>query len=224
MKILVVFHLFYTEMWEEFRDKLLNLKTDLDLIVTLCETNGDISNKIKESFPNATILKYPNKGLDIGPFLKVLKYLKENNLEYDYLIKIHTKMSHYNKILGTAWRNELVNSIIGDKETLENNLALMDRSRFKMCGSKKWFLATRADNYMNTFNLPHVKGKILNFIGGTMFIVDYNVLLSSFTIEDLDILYEKMPNGYKRDHSPAHHMERIFGFVVQNKGYQIIGV
>lgn len=224
MKIVVVLHLYYTEMWEDFKDKLLALNTEFDLVVTLSENNIDISDKIKKHFPKAIIFKLPNKGLDVGPFLKVLKYFKENKLEYDYLIKIHSKKSHYNTRLGTEWRNDLVNAIIGDKETLDNITALMDRTKIKMCGSKKWFLSANTKRYMGTFNLPRINNRICNFIGGTMFVVDYDIMVNSFTIEDLDKLYEKMPEGYKRDHSPAHHMERIFGFVVQNKGYKLIGV
>lgn len=224
MKIVVTLQLYYNEMWDDFRDKLLALNTELDLIVALCEDNKDISKDIKKYFPKAVILRLPNKGLDIGPFLKTLKYLKENKLEYDYLIKIHAKKSHYNTKLGDTWRNELVNSIIGDKETLDNLTALMDRTKIKMCGSKKWFLSANTKRYMATFNMPKINNRIANFIGGTMFIVDYNVLVDSFTIEELETLYEKMPVGYKRDHSIAHHMERIFGFVVQNKGYKLIGV
>lgn len=224
MKIVVVLHLFYNDMWEEFKNRLISLNTDFDLIVTMCEDNEDISDEIKETFPNVTIFKYPNKGLDIGPFLKVLKYLKENTLEYDYLIKLHTKKSHYNKFLGIAWRKELLDAIIGSKETLDKNLAMMEESEVKMCGSKKWVISTKVDRYTNFFKLPDIKEEVAEFVGGTMFIVDYNVMVDSFTIDELDKIYEQMPNGYKRDHSSAHTMERILGFVVKNKGYKVIGV
>lgn len=224
MKIIVTLQLYYTEMWDEFKNKLLNLQTDFDLIVTLCDSKPNISKKIKKDFPNAIILRLPNKGLDIGPFLKTLKYLKENKLEYDYLIKIHSKKSHYNERLGKIWRNDLVDSIIEDKETLENLIALMDKTKYKMCGSRKWFIPSKADKYMCVMNLPKLKGKASHFIGGSMFIVDYHILIDSITLEEIDRLYEKMPNGYVRDYTIAHHMERIFGFIVENKGYKVIGV
>lgn len=222
-KVLIILHLFYVELWEEFKKKLLNLDSEFDLIVSLCEDIEDFERQILKTFPNAKIIRLPNKGLDIGPFLKVLKYLKENYLEYDYLVKLHTKKSHYDESLGTAWRTELVNSIVGDKETFKNNLDLLDRTSNKMCGSQKWCFLIGTARYKDAFKLPRLDDTA-NFIGGTMFIVDYNVLLSSFTIDDLDILYNLMPVGYVRDHSIAHHMERILAFVVQNKGYKVIGV
>lgn len=224
MKTVIIFHLFYLELWEEFKTKLLNLNDNFDLIVTIPDNKLFFQEIIKKSFPNATIFSFPNKGLDIGPFLKILKHLKENKLKYDYLVKIHTKKSTYNTNLGTIWRNDLVNSIIGNKEKFENNLNILKDNEFKMCGSKNWLLTASIEQFNKTFELTNLKNGLAKFIGGTMFIVDYNVLLNSFTIEQLDTLYEKMPTTYKRDHTPAHDMERIFGFVVQNKGYKIIGV
>ena len=194
MKILIVLHLFYHDLWGEFKEKLNNIETDFDLIVTLSEDNEDFSSEIKKTFPN------------------------------DYLIKIHSKKSVYNISMGNIWRNDLINSIMGDKNILTKNLELLKNSENKMCGSKKWCIPVNANKYMEIFKMPNLENKIVNFIGGTMFIVDYNVMLNSFSVKDLDELYEKMPMGYIRDHSVAHKMERILGFVVQNKGYKVIGV
>lgn len=225
MKPLIVLHLFYTDLWNEFNNYFNNLNTDFDLIVTIIEGTNDISDIIKKSYPDVKIIEVPNKGLDVGPFLLVLKYLKENNLKYSHIVKLHTKKSHYNEELGRNWRKALVESIIGSAEIFNSTLSLMKlHPEIKMCGCRRWLIKGYRGHHVNVMNKMGIKKNESGFIGGTMFISDYDLLLDSFTIELLDELYEKMPKGYVRDFSIAHDLERVFGFIVEDKGYQIRGV
>lgn len=226
MKPLIILHLFYPDMWGEFNEYFKKLDEEFDLIVTTTEGNTDISDEIKKSYPDCNIFVLPNKGLDIGPFLYVLKHLKENNLEYSHIVKVHSKKSHYNSTgLGKFWRDSLVKSIIGTPETFKNNLKLISTSNtYKMCGSQVWLLSAGRNQHRTILNMLDIKKPVSSFIGGTMFICDYKLLVDFFTIEQLDELYNMMPNGYIRDHSFAHDMERVFGFIVEEKGFSIKGV
>jgi lipopolysaccharide biosynthesis protein len=225
MKPLIVLHLFYIELWDEFKNYFDKLDVEFDLIVTIIDGTKNITDTIKSSYPNAKIIEVHNKGLDIGPFLLVLKYLKENNLEYSHIVKLHSKKSHYNEELGRNWRNALVDSLMGTPETFKSILTLMKNDpRVKMCGCKRWLLRGHRGQHMDTMNSLNIKTQSSGFIGGTMFISDYNLLLESFTVNQLNELYDKMPVGYVRDFSIAHDMERVFGFIVEDKGYQIRGV
>lgn len=226
MKPLIVLHLYYTDLWGEFKNYFDNLYVDFDLFVTITGNTNNIREIITESFPNAKIFELPNKGLDVGPFLFILKYLKENNLEYSHIVKLHTKKSHYNNSgLGVSWRKALVESIIGSAEIFNSNLSLITTNSYvKMCGSKQWLIKALKSQHAKVLNELKIKIPSSGFIGGTMFICDYKLMIESFTIEQLTEFYNKMPDGYVRDFSIAHDMERVFGFIVEDKGYQIRGV
>lgn len=226
MKPLIILHLYYIDLWSEFNNYFKNLNTDFDLIVTITGNTNNISTVIQNTYPTAKIFILPNKGLDVGPFLYVLKYLKENNLEYSHIVKLHTKKSHYNNSgLGLSWRKSLVESIMGTSQIFESNLNLISTDPLvKMCGCQRWLLKAHRGSHAKTMETLGIKIQNSGFIGGTMFISDYKLILNSFTIEQLTELYNKMPDGYVRDYSIAHDMERVFGFIVEDKGYQIRGV
>jgi len=226
MKPLIILHLFYVDLWDEYNNYIKEIDVDFDLIVTISGNTDNISETIMSLYPNTKIIEVPNKGLDIGPFLLVLKYLKENNLEYSHIVKLHTKKSHYNRSgLGLSWRTALIGSIMGTPEIFRNNLELISNgSNVKMCGSNRWVLKAPRSPYYKTMNKFNIKIIQSCFIGGSMFIADYKLILDSFTINLIDELYDMMPEGYVRDYSVAHDMERVFGFIVEDKGYQIRGV
>lgn len=226
MKPLIILHLFYTEMWDEFKDYFNKLDTEFDLMVTIPIEQREFGEIIRNTYAKCKILYLPNKGLDIGPFLCVLKYLKLNNLEYSHIVKLHTKKSHYHPTgFGTTWRNSLVDCLIGSSDIFKSNLDLISNSvTIKMCGSKKWLLKTNRGRHEKTLSYLKITSKSGSFIGGTIFISDYKTIVDFFTIEQLDKLYEEMPIGYVQDHSVAHDLERVFGFIMEDKGYIIKGV
>lgn len=226
MKPLIILHLFYPEMWEGFNEYFKKLDVDFDLMVSITEDKKEIIDTIKLSYPEVKVFVLPNKGLDVGPFLHILKYLKENNLEYSHIVKLHTKKSHYNiSGLGDSWRKTLVDCLIGNNEIFKSNLDTITNSpTYKMVGSRVWLLRAARNSHITIMNLLNIKTPVSSFIGGTMFICDYKIMVDFFTIGQLDELYNMMPNGYVRDHTFAHDMERVFGFIVEEKGFSIKGV
>lgn len=226
MKPLIILHLFYPEMWDEFREYFKNLDVDFDLMISISEGQNDISETVKKSYPDCKIFVLPNKGLDVGPFLHILKYLKDNNLEYSHIVKLHTKRSHYNSSgLGDSWRNALVKCLIDSPSIFKTNLETITNSpSYKMVGSRVWLLRASRYSHETILNKLNIKRTTSSFIGGTMFICDYKIIVDFFTINQLDDLYSMMPNGYVRDHSFAHDMERVFGFIIEEKGFSIKGV
>ena len=225
MKPLIVLHLFYIDLWDEFKNYFDNLNVEFDLYVSITGNTDNISETIHESYPDAKIFILPNKGLDVGPFLHILKYLKENNLEYSYIVKLHTKKSSYNiSGLGDEWRKALVESLIGSEEIFKKNIFLLDDDKhFKMVGCKKWIIKAWRIKHVNLLDKLNIFRNDSAFVGGTMFIVDYKLMMDTFTVELLDELYNDMPEGYVRDYTIAHDMERAFGFIVEDNGYHIRG-
>lgn len=209
--IAIILHIYYTDLWRYFEEKLKSLETQFDLYITLCDEVEDISNKILKSFPSANIKKYANKGQDIGPFLLTLKNIRNKN--YNYLIKLHTKKSNYKPELGEKWRNELVDSLISSDETVLKNIHTLSTSDYKMCGCKKWHLKRN-----------WIDDKLYEFIGGTMFMSDFKIITKLLSDQIIDEWYSLVSIGYHRDKTFTHTLERKLGQIVIDAGFKIKGV
>ena len=91
--ILVVLHLFYDTAWEVIREYLGNLSCygNADLIVTV--TKGCFSDKtiqkIRDDYPDASIIECENRGFDLWPFIKALESVDLKR--YDVIYKLHSK-------------------------------------------------------------------------------------------------------------------------------------
>tara|TARA_B100000214_G_C23965696_1_gene627593 strand:- start:1552 stop:2295 length:744 start_codon:yes stop_codon:yes gene_type:complete len=236
-KIAIILHVYWIDTWGFFRKKLENLKTPFDLYITLCDEVPDISNKILDSFPNAIIYKYPNKGTDIGPFLLTFKKLRDR--DYDYLIKLHAKKSEnfagdgYNgppwkqREEGLLWRKHLVNALIASDKKLQKNISIFENQpKYKMCGCEKWIISDNNDVDTIHGDLKDLKDEYgsYQFVGGTMFMVDFKVFKELLTDEIIDEWYQQMPSGYKPDNTFTHTAERLLGKLIIDKGYKIKGV
>ncbi len=106
----VVVHVFYKKEWQCIKNKLKTIQaTDYDLYVTLTEKSRELSEKIKDEYPNATILIVPNRGRDILPFLFLLGRLKSAG--YSYVLKMHTKKSTH-RVDGQEWFEDMINKLL----------------------------------------------------------------------------------------------------------------
>jgi hypothetical protein len=236
-RVLVHLHLYYQDLFEEMMDKISNLdgKCYYDVYITLTEgvsTKGQVrwlNDQISDKF-NITMLEVPNKGLDIGPFLLVLERVRMLCINYDYVLKLHTKKSLITAEngFGNKWRNELVNKLISTPEVFENNLKQMLDDNIAMLGSRKWLTANRQGNdkyinyYIDKFSIQKHNSM---FIGGTIFMVRYDLLTTYIT--DPLIVYEELETGYFHDQDESrktHSLERIFGYMVSASGKKILGV
>jgi len=220
--IAIVLHLYYIEMWDSyFKPKLEKLKTEFDLYVTISEETQYISEKILVSFPSAKIKKFPNKGQDIGPFLKILDEIRD--CDYDFLIKLHTKSGHHRpnlhsrkKMRMVRWRDQLVNSLIGSDKIIKKNIGLLLQGNFKMCGSIKWLIT---QNWKIDGKYKRVK-----FIAGTMFMVDFKFISKILKSDLIDEWYSKLHTEYELDNTFTHSVERLLGQIIIDSGSNIKGV
>ena len=226
--IAVVLHIYYTEMWEHYKNKLQSLDTKFDLYITLCDEVEDISKDILKSFPTANIKKYKNRGQDIGPFLLTLKDIRHK--DYDYLIKLHTKgfaSVDYSKRKKKKfrdiknWRKALTNALISSDDKIKENISILTDSEYKMCGCKQWHLKRKSRVYSKFSDHEEL---VYEFIGGTMFMVDFKFFKEIWTDEIIDEYYSQMPTAYKVDHSFTHYAERQLGQCVIDVGFKIKGV
>jgi lipopolysaccharide biosynthesis protein len=243
--ICIILHLYYIDMWDEIVNYLNNINYKFDLYITLTKENDNsnieniINNsKLKDNVKGIYILE--NRGMDIGPFLYVFNELINNNLEYKYLVKIHTKKGiHENRPFekGLQWKNDLFNAILSSPERVDYIINLFNEDEnLGIIGTKKWLVDKKHAGYI--YNHEHIKYFIekLNiktkfedmiFIGGTMFWCDYKILFDFLKKINLLEIINEFEYGAKTDSHfsrKTHAFERILGYVFLDYNKKIIGI
>jgi lipopolysaccharide biosynthesis protein len=221
MKKCIILHLYYQDLWPEFKEKILPILSDnTHLYVSInehTEYTKDIEKYSKEVF------LVENRGMDFGPFIYV--YNKIRKFKYKYIIKLHSKKSLHTPGIGDYWRTTLTNAIIGSNDQLQNIIDFMETdSNIFMASSAEFYYDMEREPINSTTrvaSLPFIN-KVRKFIhsnnhgcffAGSMFVVTANYLDILFGNANLNELYNQFESGYLRD-SLAHAMERVIGYGV----------
>ena len=195
---------------------------NFDFFIT-CNSES-VKSQIK--IENSKIFIVENRGMDIGPFLFIIEYLKDKN-NYDYYIKLHTKTDD-------NWRNNLITSIYNNL----NEIVKDHNDGIKMYGSSKYILDINFSynynyvldilyrnypEYVNNF-LKYCKSKNIEkcdspplFVAGTIFLFNnkYFDLLSK--IKDINYEISILETGYslndKNNPRKTHSWEYLFGYL-----------
>lgn len=230
MKVAIILHLHYQDLWPWFRVRLKSIlqnnpKTDLYVSVNNLNTSyiKDISKYSKEVF------LVENKGLDVAPFLHVCDQIK--SIPYKYYIKIHGKKSIHTPELGEIWRTQLVDSFLHSNMQYVTALSELSSNTVPcMVGSASWLFSETLDNVNYLDALPFIKKalKLLNtdstlvfkdkrlappFFAGTMFLVNDLYMKNLYNLIDIPSLLPKFEEGYDRYGSLAHGFERLLGYL-----------
>lgn len=230
--VAIVLHLYYQDLWEEFKSKIVPL---LNESVHLYITVNDDSDYIKDMKLYAKeVIVLKNKGMDFGPFVYMWNKIKDSN--YEYVVKLHGKKSvtatqRIGRNFGAVWRTELVDAIIRDKDTFEHIVEYMnDNPTIYMAGSIKHFFdyIKEPKNHINRLVALHSIEKLLAqvnsqehgyFVGGSIFLVRTEYLKKFFGDCDLIELYEQFEDYYSDVGSLlAHGFERVIGYGVETHG------
>jgi len=232
----IIVHLYYNDLWPEFKSKIepIMKRGDVDLYVTMSEEDTTAKSEIEKTTKNVFVL--PNRGLDVGPFIYIMNEIKD--LDYISIFKIHTKKSlHHGQdpSFGINWRNNLIDSLIGNMEIFNEITSILERDPISMFGSKKFLMGFSLDaiNIPYHYGVIHDTIKELNlniresqkngsvcfsktgrFFAGTMFATSHTYIKEVFKNCDMIKFYESLPKGYVYN-SNAHAMERIFGYYVE---------
>ncbi|MEM6340909.1 MAG: glycoside hydrolase family 99-like domain-containing protein [Pseudomonadota bacterium] len=108
----IVVHVYYGDLWPEFRDTLNRVGIDFDLFVTVTyhgDETDDLVEEIRNDFPEAMVLPVENRGRDILPFFRLINSGALD--EYDSVAKFHTKKSPHRED-GEKWRRHLISGIL----------------------------------------------------------------------------------------------------------------
>lgn len=120
-RLSVILHLYYPDLWAEFREALSRLPEGIMLTVTGPEASlHAVRTDILADFPAARIHPTPNRGRDVAPFIAVLPDVLAENP--DLVLKLHSKKStHLHD--GNLWRQNLLSQLLPGNDTLS---ALID--------------------------------------------------------------------------------------------------
>ena len=230
VKTAVVIHLFYTESWELFVNRLKCLDDNFDIFITMPKQNTDFIETIKNTFPDAYIFIVPNRGRDVLPFVKVLPTIYSAG--YQNILKIHTKKSTHRKD-GDRWLSDMVDKLLPRNKNITNRiLAKLDDTRTGIIGPQNHYISLLVNFRQNWHHSGDIISRIYTkkmskqirkeknnygFFAGTMFwaridslvpIIDENFNVNNFEKEKGQI-----------DCTFAHALERVFCLVpeIENK-------
>lgn len=236
--LVVIIHIHYYDGWEDIKQKLLHLNYSFDLIVTVSSKN-DIKyqlfvHDITKNFKHVTILHVPNLGRDVLPFLEVIKLIR--NIDYKYILKLHSKKSIHRKD-GDLWRTAILNNLIPNKNNIQDNL-LKKLKLFNtgIIGPKQDYLKLKVNlaankGYLYNILLKIIKDRIevdliLNkkvndygFYSGTMFWTKLDIL-NNLNKDILSIHKFHREKG-QIDGTYAHAIERVISLYVEIGKYDV---
>lgn len=237
MKVLVVVHVFYPELWPELAECIRNIGERTDIVVTYVDEAAVV--RARHDFPAAKFLPCANSGYDVAPFLAALRSV--DLAAYDLVVKLHTKRDivcpwwkvvGYTRLNGSAWRDHLL-AFVKTPSAWVKTVARFSDPSVGMVADRHVIL-TRRDakkgEYVETFDaavrelnerfgIPaDGRGR---FVGGTMFAVRA-ALVRPFAAEALASDAFAASAGHEIE-TRAHVFERMFGLAVGGQGLRVEG-
>lgn len=238
MKVAVITHVFYPEMWPELAECIRNIDCERDLFFTFVDPAA--VEAARRDFPDARFVECENRGFDVWPFLKALGGLRLE--DYDAVVKLHTKRDivfefncHFNgcDFNGPNWRNRLL-AFCRTPEAWRRTCAALRRRGVGMVADADLVLRRRdvpRRDHKIAFDralaeMPHCGGRPLDgpglqFVAGTMFAVRPEPLALLMKRGFAAEMFAPSAHVKVDDMEYAHLVERMFGFAVTACGLRI---
>jgi hypothetical protein len=227
--VAVVLHLFYHNLWDEFRDALKQQSFPFDLFVTATGSFDEIAPlraRILQTFPNAHIWAMPNHGRDIFPFLHVLQSGVLSG--YAAVCKLHGKLSPH-RADGAAWRAALTDGVMGAPQDTAARLAgfLTNPSLGlwvadgQICEGDDWWGINRQRAEKILARMPDgaLGDGPLRFPAGSVYWAKPQVLTALAALQLTADDFEREQQLV--DGTTAHAVERLMGHVTRQTGLQM---
>ena len=225
-KIAVQVHLFYEDLIEDIINKTNNIPVLFDLYITFTNSSlfRNIDNYIKHfsKSNNYELLLVDNKGRDILPFIRQMKY---NYKQYKYICHIHSKKSITSPHIGLLWRNYLFNNLLGNINIISQTINDFEQNAklgfifpetfygiikhfFKLTKQTEYWMNFLSSKLFDQINI----GKLLEFPAGNMFWAKTKAIYQIF-IYDLS-KYFPIEDEQTND-TIMHGIERIWLYLVK---------
>ena len=162
---------------------------DIDYYVNVIDLlDNNYIDSLKNIFPNSLLTKSKNIGFDLASFFNFLDIIKKEKLEYDYIVKIHTKVDD-------VFRNNSLYPLLGTEDIWKGNIEKLNTNKnIGMIGSQevKYVIKERGINGLYMEFLKHEYNtesfKDLFFVGGTMFLMRFSIIKKIFFDKDLSLI------------------------------------
>jgi len=234
-KIIIFFHIYYTDLIDEYLWYLNNVKLsnyNFDLYVSICnEVLTDIvKDKLLKFKSDVIITICENRGADIGGFLSSIRKNTINLSNYIAWIHIHTKQSsQYGKLSSYLWRGQLLNDTLISSD-LVNYCSNSIKEGSGIIGSNSCIYSI--ENSLNTYkseknyynslcNRLNIKNNNTYFVAGTIFWANIKILQ---LIINSDITPVDFETKFEHYGLLQHGFERIFGNISTELNLPIVGI
>ncbi len=147
-----------------------------------------------------------NRGADIGGFLLSIDQSFKQNLNLDYIVKIHTKTTDSWRHLATSILNLRINKVLRDYDYIYNCHMEAEVS--------KTSLNTFKNTLLKSFNLPYTSK--FAYSAGTMFIISQKVINFFKPYNMLDLFNTLNLKDYfhtSGNHEMEHNYELLFPYL-----------
>lgn len=227
----VLVHLYYVDMWDELAAYLRNIDADYDLYINMVDTTWSVAavERIRKQFPAARIHISPNAGRDIGGYLRLLDSIPED--EYLCFALLHTKKSpHVSASYVSAWKNNLLESILGSQKIVASNLAAFAADpEIGIIGAAKHRHDHLGDNeahYEQLLDLFEIsaENRECEYVSGTMMLIRSEIFWHVHkTVKHLEFKNaDHQGMDFLIDGQLEHAVERLFGNVMKQMGYRFL--
>lgn len=223
----VVVHLHYPEVWSEVADRLALLPSDLDLYVTVTTPAWSAREEILATTPHARLLRTPNLGRDVLPFIRVATGLRRAG--YSAVLKLHGKRSVHADD-GAEFLASCLDELIADQNRAAECRRLVSSGDVALVGPEsrlyplaihvwwniddlRWFLRRWRPMHVHDLDSPTE----LSFFAGTMFWANLDALTDCLSVPTSRFAVENS----QIDGTMAHALERLFCVVPEVDGRAI---
>jgi GT2 family glycosyltransferase/glycosyltransferase involved in cell wall biosynthesis len=221
-KIAIVVHVYYLELWPEISRYLLDIGVEYDLHITCSELLEEVVREtIQKVFPDSQIHVFPNQGMDILPFIRLVPELKTRG--YELVCKLHTKKGV--EPLGQIWRRHLLDSLVGCPEIVSDIVQIFNADHSVMiAGPSLLYVSAKTVMYENKIMLDKLAKTVFSmgslpedwgFFAGSMAWFRVDALMSlawgvNQSVHLIDHIDECSPNS---DGYFSHALERALGWL-----------
>ncbi len=225
-KVGVFLHIFYPELGKTIAAYLKNIPCSIDVFIS---TRKDSVEALQSTFvqvDNARTIEvrhFSNIGRDVAPFIVGFR---DQILNYDYILKLHSKKSPHSNAL-SGWFLHCLDNLIGSEAITATNLKALQSPqtgivypienyaislgiKHDSCWGHEDGNYKKANPFLTRFNLDHItRDSEFRFPTGTMFwckpallkpLLDWNLTWKDFDEE-----------GGQIDGTIAHSIERLIG-------------
>jgi lipopolysaccharide biosynthesis protein len=225
MKIAVIVHLFYADLWNEIAERLRNIPIEFDLFVSVPLGMSDaLSDIVLRAHPQARLLEVANAGRDVGAFFAVLPTVLAGN--YSVLCKLHSKKGSESP---QAWRDLLLRGLLANKLLVSRILhAFACDPALALVGARDVYVSGTTQMRKNKANIEKIARLLYpdqsiprrwGFFAGTMFWARPHFFQLLAQCSEGILSFES--DNSRDDGQVAHAFERVFGLLAAMGGKHI---